>query len=198
MSKYKSQLYSIGYATKPIEQFISQLQAYNIDVVVDVRSVPFSKVFFNYHQQNIKAFLMQSAIQYVYLGEELGPRSKDDNHYNTEKQVQFNCLMLSDIFLSGIQRLLNGLQKGYRIALMCAEKDPAECHRSLLLGHYLKHQCDIILQHIRHDGKLECESSLEHRLMHENNLAPDMLMDENECLVRAYEAQKKKVAYIKS
>lgn len=132
-----SKLYTIGYATKSIEQFILQLQQYEINVVADIRSVPFSKAFADYHQQNIKSHLNKHKIQYVYLGKELGPRSEDDAHYDCHQQVQFDRLMTSEIFQSGIQRLSVGVEKGYRIALMCAEKDPAHCHRSLLVGYFL-------------------------------------------------------------
>ncbi|MCW9000781.1 MAG: DUF488 domain-containing protein, partial [Kangiellaceae bacterium] len=85
-------IFTIGYATKPIDVFIKQLKKYEINVVADVRSVPYSKVFFDYHQENITAHLKKSGIRYVYLGEELGPRSKDDDHYDDSGQVQFDRL----------------------------------------------------------------------------------------------------------
>jgi uncharacterized protein (DUF488 family) len=188
-------MFSIGYATKPIFTYIGQLRAQGVNVVADVRSVPYSKVFHDYHQEALKQSLNVAGIQYVYLGLELGPRSKEAVHYNAERQVQFDRLMLSDLFKSGLDRLFDGMKKGFTIALSCAEKDPAICHRSLLVGWSLKHQHSIELQHILHDGGLETQTSLERRLMQLTATVPDMLMDENEALQQAYERQCKACAY---
>ena len=91
-------LYSIGYATKPVGLFIRQLQQYSIDVVADIRSVPYSKVFHDYHRETISQTLKQNQSRYLYMGEELGPRSKDDRHYDETGQVQFDRLMQSALF----------------------------------------------------------------------------------------------------
>jgi len=134
-------IFSIGYATKPIDVFIDQLRRHRINIVCDVRSVPFSKRFFDYHQDAIKRHLQDAGIRYLYLGDQLGPRSKNPDHYEvcgTGLQVQFDRLMTSNTFLQGIKRLQHGQRKGFRMALMCAEKDPATCHRSLLIGYALK------------------------------------------------------------
>ena len=192
-----NQLFSIGYATKPIEIFIEQLKQYRIDVIADVRSVPFSKVFHDYNQDRLKLHLVNSGFKYVYLGEELGPRSKDPAHYDSCGQVQFADLMQSDLFLEGITRVQTGISKGYRIALMCAEKDPANCHRSTLIAYYLKHQLQQDIPHIQHDGKLEQQNELEARLMNLNEVQPDMLTGYEESMKIAYELQLKKTSYIK-
>ncbi|WP_020407440.1 DUF488 domain-containing protein [Hahella ganghwensis] len=135
------------------------------------------------------------SIGYVYLGPELGPRSKDPAHYDERKQVQFDRLMQADLFKSGISRLNDGMSKGYTIALSCAEKDPAICHRSLLVGWSLKHQYGIELQHILHDGQVETQTCLEHRLMETTETYPDMLMDESEAIRAAYTKQCLACAY---
>lgn len=188
-------LYSIGYATKPIDIFIEQLKRYGITALADVRSVPFSKVFFDYHQGAIAGHLKRAGIQYVYLGEELGPRSKDDNHYDEYRQVQFNRLMLSPLFQQGIDRLKTGLERGYNIGLMCAEKDPATCHRSLLIGYALKHQLSMELAHITHNGELETQQALEERLPHIHDLEEDLFLSSDEKLEQAYQLQLKKTSY---
>ncbi len=195
-------LYTIGYATKPIDVFIKQLKHYSIDVVADIRSVPYSKVFHVYHKESIAAHLKASNIQYVYLGEELGPRSKDDSHYDEDRQVVFDRLMQSDLFKHGVERLHVGSKKGFSIALMCAEKDPATCHRSLLIGYFLQHhtspfgdECEI--SHIRHDGSLETQEELEVRLPEMNNIKVDMFMSDKEQARQAYEIQLKKTSYRK-
>lgn len=188
-------LYSIGYATKPIGTFLEQLQRYNITAVADVRSVPFSKVFYDYHQGAIEGHLKRAGIDYVYLGEELGPRSKDDSHYDECRQVQFDRLMCAPLFQQGIDRLKNGLAKGYNIGLMCAEKDPATCHRSLLIGYALKHQLNMELQHITHDGELESQQALEERLPELHSLEEDLFLSRDEKMQQAYQLQLRKTSY---
>ncbi|MET1257197.1 DUF488 family protein [Aliikangiella maris] len=192
-----STIYTIGYATKPINIFIEQLKKYAINIVIDVRSVPFSKAFSDYHQHHIKQHLNNHQIKYVDFGELLGPRSKDSQHYNEHYQVQFDRLMQSAKFNQGIERLKNGLTKGFNIALMCAEKDPSHCHRSLLIGYYLIRHSDINIAHILHNGQIESEQNLEQRLMHDNAIIPDMFSSHTDCLQRAYNIQKEKMAYIK-
>ncbi len=190
-------LYSIGYATKDIDVFIKQLKSHQITALADVRSVPFSKRFFDYHQDALQHRLKKENIAYVYLGDELGPRSKDPTHYNLAGQVQFNRLMQSDLFLAGIERLEQGLQKGFNIALACAEKEPAVCHRSLLVGWSLLHKFEKDVIHIHHDGDIELQSKLEARLLTLTKTQPDMLMSIEEANEIAYVKQCECYAYKK-
>lgn len=193
-------IYTIGYASKPVELFVSQLKQYSIDVVVDIRSVPYSKVFHDYHQEAIKQHLHSNQIRYLYLGEELGPRSKDDTHYDDAGQVQFDRLMGSVLFLQGVERLKAGFDKGFNIALMCAEKDAATCHRSLLVGHFLirnkAHDISNIL-HITHDGDIETQAQLEQRLLELHELGDDLFMSKEESMKQAYQQQLVNTSYRK-
>lgn len=188
-------LYSIGYATKPIDIFLQQLHQYGINAVADVRSVPFSNAFFDYHQGAIAGHLKRAGIEYVYLGSELGPRSKEDAHYDECGQVQFDRLMQAPLFQQGVQRLQLGLQRGYRIALMCAEKDPATCHRSLLIGYALQQQLGLELQHITHHGELESQQALAERLPQLHQLEEDLFLSRDEKLEQGYQLQLKKTSY---
>ena len=95
-------LFTIGYATKPFTTFVEQLKLHQVNVIADVRSVPFSKVFVDYHQTALEKTLPQHGIKYVHLGKELGPRSKDPSHYDDSGQVQFAKLMDSGLFLKRI------------------------------------------------------------------------------------------------
>ncbi|NKI16631.1 DUF488 domain-containing protein [Spongiibacter sp. KMU-166] len=190
-------LYSIGYATKALEVFIDQLHTHGVTAVADVRSVPYSPAFHDFHREPLAAALKQHNIAYVYLGEELGPRSPHPAHYNADGQVQFSRLQAADHFLTGVQRLFAGMDKDFRIAMMCAEKDPATCHRSLLIAHFLLHQHAIDVAHIRHDGALETETALEERLMSLTDIQPDMLTRHCDCLPLAWQEQCRRYAYIK-
>jgi len=154
--------------------FIAQLQQYEIRAVADVRSVPYSKAFHDYHREALAATLKQHGIHYVYLGEELGPRSKDDAHYDACGQVQFDRLAQSELYQQGVARLQTGLGKGMNIALMCAEKDPADCHRSLLIGYDLKRKLGLELAHITHAGNIETQQQMENRMAEIHGLAGDL------------------------
>lgn len=193
--KTTATLYSVGYATKPMGIFIQQLKLYGINVIADVRSVPYSKVFHDYHREALHHTLKTHGIAYVYLGNELGPRSKDPAHYNSEGQVQFDKLSASDLFQAGITRLFNGIDKGYTIACLCAEKDPAICHRSLLVGYAIKRSHELDMQHISHTGQCESQTELEKRLLSANQLVPDMLSSEADYLPIAYRQQCECYAY---
>lgn len=190
-------LYSIGYATKPIETFLAQLKHYDITAIADVRSVPYSKAFFDYHQGALDNTLRQNDIRYVFLGEELGPRSKDPAHYDTNQQVRFDLLSQSELFQKGINRLNKGLQNNWRIALMCAEKDPANCHRSLLIGRALQTSHNIELQHITHTGELEPQNEMDTRLTEIHNTHNDLFCSSEEKIELAYQAQNRLKAYRK-
>ncbi|QQD19401.1 DUF488 domain-containing protein [Spongiibacter nanhainus] len=188
-------LYSIGYATKAIEDFLAQLDRHNINAIADVRSVPYSKVFHDYHREALAAALRARGIHYVYLGDELGPRSKDPSHYDHSNQVQFDRLQQAPLFQQGIERLQRGIDKGLTIALLCAEKDPAVCHRSLLIGHYWQHALGMPLTHILHSGELETQTSTQQRWRQQQPIVPDMLTPEDRCDALAWQAQCRQYAY---
>lgn len=188
-------LFTIGYATKPISEFIAQLQAHHITAVADVRSVPYSKAFHDYHQQRICGHLARAGIRYVYLGEELGPRSPDDEHYDHQGQIQFDRLMQSPRFLKGVKRLQAGIKRGYKIALMCAEKDPANCHRSTLIGHAVTLNQGMTVCHITHDGGIESQDELSLRLVEQQGVSDDLFVPAEERTSEARSRHLKLTAY---
>lgn len=190
-------LFTIGYATKAMPTLLEQLQTYKIGAVADIRSVPYSAAFHEYHKEALQAALTNSGIHYVYLGKELGPRSEDASHYDASGQVQFARLMHSSLFKSGIERLHRGLQRGMNIALLCAEKDPANCHRSLLVGHYLNHYESVVVNHISHTGELESQDDLEQRLITLQGLSEDLLTTAEQLKEIAYARQLQKTSYRK-
>lgn len=197
MMKDHASLYSIGYATKPVELFLGQLKQYRITAVADVRSVPFSNAFFDYHQDALRNTLHEHGIRYVFLGETLGPRSKNPAHYDANQQVRFDLLSQSELFQQGIARIHKGLQNGWVIALMCAEKDPADCHRSLLIGRALQSSDNIDVKHITHAGTLELQSELDQRLTRMHGTDNDLFCSPQEKIELAYSVQNRLKAYRK-
>lgn len=188
-------LYTIGYATKSFDSFSEQLKSYKVNALVDVRSVPFSARFKEYDQGNLQRTLKALGVHYIYMGNLLGPRSKNPDHYDQHRQVDFSKLKKSNEFLQGVGRLKLGCSKNYIIAMMCAEKDPACCHRSLLISSFLHEEHNWDVQHILHNGEVENQADLIERLIQEQGLSSDMLSDEASIAKQAYDKQCRSVNY---
>lgn len=180
-------LFSIGYATKPIGTLIDQLRAAGVTAVADIRSVPYSNAFFDYHREALQKTLKQAGIRYVWLGEALGPRSRNDAHYDAAGQVQFDRLARSTLYRGGIERVMQGLEQGFHIALLCAEKKPEVCHRSLLVGCHLLRDDDVDIVHITHDGERRTQRELELSLASERE--GDLFATEADRIELAMKAQ---------
>ena len=80
---------------------------------------------------------------------------------------------------------------------MCAEKDPIDCHRSLLITRALEHVSQLNLYHITHEGELESQKDLNDRLIQHHQLHDDLFCSENDKIQLAYQAQNKLKAYKK-
>jgi uncharacterized protein (DUF488 family) len=149
---------TIGHSDHPIEHFLELLRTSSVEVVVDTRSYPYSNFAPQYDQQPIKEALAKSNLQYLYLGRELGGRPDGEQYYDAEGRVLYNRVADSDLFRQGLTRLESGIRK-FRVALLCAEENPAQCHRRLLISRVLLTR-GIAVDHIRGDGRLQSEAEL--------------------------------------
>jgi uncharacterized protein (DUF488 family) len=188
-----SVLYTVGHSNHSIESFISLLKRHEVTAVGDVRSHPYSRFVQQYSQEQLKASLAAAGIAYVFLGKELGARSENPVCYK-QGRVQYVRLAKEPMFLEGIERVKQGMAR-YRIALMCAEKDPIECHRALLVARKL-FQSGIPVNHILADGSLESHENMESRLLATCKLPEgDMFKSREEFVADAYLLQGERVAY---
>ena len=132
-------VYTVGHSNHPIEEFLKLLVKHNINCVCDVRSMPYSRFTEQYNRENIKEYLSEHNIKYLFFGEEFGAR-REEKGLLTDGMVDFEKVAKNEKFIKGINRIEKGLEKGYRIALMCTEKEPIECHRTILVSRnlYLK------------------------------------------------------------
>lgn len=190
-------LYTIGYAGKNIDTFILHLKENHVKALADVRSLPYSRMFSEYNCDCLKDKLAKVGILYVYLGKELGPRSEDPRHYNEDGQVQFEKLQESEIFLSGIERIKTGLEKGISIAMMCAEKDPLTCHRSLLIAEHLVNKENIPVSHISFEGDQMSHDELVSKKARDMGHVPDFFTTEDVAIQNAVNELIKAHAYTK-
>lgn len=144
------QLYSIGHSTQSLESLVGLLNRYDIQVVADVRTAPFSKFNPQFNRRDLEFGLKEEGLQYVFLGKELGGRPDGDEFYDPDGHVLYGRMAGTPEFDAGLKRLLDGVEL-YRVAMMCSEEDPTNCHRFLLVTRVLYRQ-DVQVIHIRGDG----------------------------------------------
>lgn len=186
-------IFSIGHSNHSIEYFLSLLQNSKINMVVDVRSAPFSRMFPQFNQALLKKSLGDYEIGYLFLGDQIGGRSNDPDDY-IDGQVTYKSLAKKEAFNSGISRLREGSAK-YQIAIMCSEKEPLDCHRTLLISEALV-AGGVAVRHIHADGKVETHGDTLVRLLALHNLSsPDLFSDDTERVQEALTLQEKKIAY---
>jgi len=187
-------IYTIGHSTQPISSFLELLQANAVSVVADVRSSPFSKYQPQFNRDSLQTELRKSRISYVFLGLELGARSADPGCY-VDGRVQYDRLAQAPEYSNGINRLVEG-SKAHSIALMCTEKDPLECHRTLLVSKSLV-ALGFRIKHILADGTLETYDEALTRLIRQLKLPEqDLFRDRSEILAEALKKQEFKIAYV--
>lgn len=151
-------IFTVGHSNHTLEHFLNLLEEPGIEVVVDVRSVPRSAYAPQFDQEPLRRSLEERGIRYLYLGAELGGRPKGDAFYDAKGYVRYDRVAASPEFRSGLERVMVGVRT-HRIALMCSEEDPSQCHRRLLITRVLvEHGCSV--DHIRGDGRVEHEEGL--------------------------------------
>jgi uncharacterized protein (DUF488 family) len=185
-------LFTIGHSTHEFPRFLTLLQQHGIEIVADVRSRPFSRLPW-FCRPSLESELKLNGIRYVFLGTELGARRDERDCYIGDR-VDYDRIAKAPLFQKGLERLKVGVSKG-RIALMCAEKDPLDCHRTILVCRYAKEFSAV--SHIHADGKLESHEKAEARLLtryHED--AYDLFRSRIEQLNEAYKRRGEEIAYV--
>lgn len=186
-------VFTIGHSTHTIERFVALLITNGVTALADVRSSPYSRFNPQFNRESLKASLANKGIKYVFLGEELGARSEDPGCYIGQR-VQYDRVARTEQFKRGIRRLQTGMQD-YKIALMCAEKDPLECHRTILVARELE-RVKVSVEHILESGKIETHQASMKRLIKELKFEnADLFLTEEENLNRAYDVRGEAIAY---
>lgn len=190
-------IYTIGHSLKPIEEFCAHLGRNGVDVLFDVRSVPHSTRAPQYGQQALREALVHVSIAYVFAGDVLGGRPKNQDYYDQFGQVQYDRMAESDTFKQGLSKLY-AATGDKTPALMCAEADPLDCHRFLLVTRHLK-LARLRILHIVADGKLETQEQTEQRMLTKVGLAQsDLFSGVPAALERAYHLREREVAFLRT
>lgn len=194
MSATTNPVFTIGHSTHSAEEFLALLRQHQVEAVADVRSSPFSRFNPQFNREALERCLKTNGIRYVFLGKELGARSEDRSCY-LDGRVQYARLAQTPLFQSGLDRVLQGAAR-YRVALMCAEKEPLECHRTLLVAKALAVAGQPVL-HIHADGHIETHEAAMERLLDVTGLPKgDLFRSKQELLAEALARQEQLVAYV--
>lgn len=187
-------IYTVGHSNRSLQDLLTLLKGNGITAVADVRSQPFSRLHPQFNKNALRDFLYGHNIAYAFLGEELGARSHDPACYENGK-VSYDLLSQTALFQHGLDRIENGIRKGYVIALVCAERDPVICHRAILISRYLVER-EIAVEHILNDFTLESHTATLNRLMKMLSLeSRHMFKPDSELIKIAYQIQGERIAY---
>lgn len=157
-------IYTIGHSNHEWQEFIKLLNLHKITTVIDVRSSPYSKRFPQYNKDELKINLTKSRIEYNLFGEWFGARQPDKEYYTSDGWLNYSQFTKSLIFNEGVNRLDIILSKGQNPVLMCAEKDPFNCHRAIMVSRALSLK-GYDVRHILEDGRLCYQADLDTRLL---------------------------------
>jgi len=164
-------LFSIGYSNIAAERFLAMLQDAGVNAVADVRSVPFSRWSPWFSQHALTARLAQAGISYAALGDTLGGRLRSEDLYR-DGVADYEAMAAQPEFGAAIDRLTEAAARS-RLCLMCAEREPLDCHRCLLVARHLAAR-GLAVGHILYDGTVEPHTATEQRLLALDDEACDL------------------------
>lgn len=188
-------LYTIGHSNHELPQFVALLKRHDVIAVADVRSSPYSAYNPQFNREALRGYLESQDLCYVYLGQQLGARRTEPECYDDEGRVLFDRVAGTAAFRAGLERVKSGA-RSLRVALMCAEKDPLTCHRTILICRALRDDVPDI-RHIREDGTIETHAEAESRLLALCKLPErDLFHSREELLADAYDCQARRIAFV--
>ena len=188
----KPELFTVGHSNHSGERLLELLRQHGVETVVDVRSSPYSARWPQFNREVLQRSFGAAGLRYVFLGQDLGARRAERECY-LEGAAQYGLIAKAPAFQSGLNQVREGMGR-FRLALMCAEQDPLECHRAILVCRHLRDAAQI--NHILADGTIESHAEAEARLMSEEQVpAEDLFASRAELLDRAYDQRGARIAY---
>ncbi len=189
-------VFTIGHSNHSEEDFVALLRRSGIEQVMDVRSAPRSRWVPHFNPDRLELILEKAGIDYAYAGGELGGRPMDRALYDSDGSVSYERVATCDDFDQGIARVLRAADER-RVALMCMERDPLDCHRTLLVARALAER-GVAVEHILPDGALLSHEAVMTRLVADMNLPPngDMFRTREDVTAEAINKKSRQVAYV--
>jgi uncharacterized protein (DUF488 family) len=196
-------LLSVGHSNHEWPRFLELLRRAGVTAVADVRSSPYSRRLPEYNRGVLEAVLRADGIAYVYLGDLLGGRPADRDLYDPEGWADYGRIRRTASFRRGLDRLLLGAER-YTVAMLCAEEDPLDCHRGLMITPALAELGRPPL-HLRKDGSLETTADMEAKLLPATGVGAGLLdglfagqlgeAERRGLVAEAYRIRNRQVAY---
>ncbi|MCC6653207.1 MAG: DUF488 domain-containing protein [Candidatus Eisenbacteria bacterium] len=191
-------VYTVGHSIHTLERFRELLALQDVEVLVDVRSRPFSSRAPHFNGDALRSWCMTAGLKYLQMGDSLGGRASD-NRLILDGRVSYERVAETDSFRAGLERLRQGAER-FVIALMCAEKDPLSCHRTLLVARHLQPLLapGAEVRHILADGSVRSHVDMERELLRiwREPDGPGLFEESGAPLDRAYAAQGREVAWM--
>jgi len=186
-------LFSIGHSNIPAERFVGMLLSAGVNSIADVRSIPRSRRFPWFSGKNLAPRLQEAGIGYLPFGDSLGGRPRDPTLYR-DGVADYEKMTKQPEFCAGLDRLLM-IARQRRVCLMCAERQPLDCHRCLLVSRAIAER-GLGVGHILHDGTIEPHTLTEQRLLASSGVGDDLFVTgQSERLAAAYQHRCRAVAY---
>lgn len=157
-------VFTIGHSTHEIQYFIDLLNKFDVNCVIDVRSAPYSRIAPQFNKPALNSTLRENNIIYMHFEKEFGARHTKPSLLDENGNVDFDKVRETDEFKQGVQRVKNGLARGYKIALMCSEANPFDCHRFSMISYQLVRE-GMYVNHILQNGNSIDNSELENWLL---------------------------------
>lgn len=194
MSADPPTLFTIGYSAHTLAAFVGLLKMHGVSLLADVRSQPYSRLE-DFRKDHLEQSLPTEGVRYVFLGRQLGAR-RDEPECYVNGQADYGRIAQLPAFLDGIDQL-HRLMAEHVVAIMCAEKEPLDCHRTILVARHL--QADgVRVRHILADGAIEEHTDTERRLVRMLDIQPNLFEPDNSArslIDRAYTLRSRDIAY---
>jgi uncharacterized protein (DUF488 family) len=144
-------IYTIGHSDHSISAFVDLLRTFDIALLVDVRSQPYSRWTPQFNREDLAHDLQEAGIAYKNMGDSLGGRPADPTLYDPgAERPDYERMAQTPVYQSGIVQLLD-LARAQQVVVMCSEGDFHQCHRHKLITQTLLER-GIDVQHIQPDG----------------------------------------------
>ena len=193
MSTEKRIVLTVGHSNRTLEAFVALLLQHGVTALADVRSAPYSRFNPQFNRKALDASLEAFGIRYVFMGRALGGRPDDPSCYE-DGRVRYDRLAGTPLFREGLERIVDGAGRE-RIALMCAEKEPLDCHRTILVGRSLTER-GVAVAHILADGALEPHDETMGRLLDSAGLPrQDLLQSREQLIEEALARRERRIAH---
>ena len=185
---------TVGHSNHPIDRFFDLVAGHGVNALVDVRTSPFSRFAPQFNKEALAASARERGLAYVFLGRELGGRPSDPRLVDANGVADYVGMARTAEFADGIARVMQGLGKGYRIALTCSERCPTECHRCLLVARQIGAE-GVRTAHILFDGRREEQVETEARILTLAGKSASLFEDAGSVLDEAYAKRARMVAW---